>query len=532
MKKLIATIAKDRTINATIARDRTINATINRAGEVNTGENLGDGLPVFAGKEGVRFRFNTVKGTGAVTIEEVDGELVFNVPEIAEAEWGNITGELSDQTDLQAVLTGLQNAIDGKASQGDLDTLANAFGDHVADTDIHFLKTDVSKDDVGLGNVPNLDTTDAVNKAHTQGTDTKLDEGGTHEISAEELRGHVDDADIHFEKGDVSKEDVGLPDVPNLDTTDAVNKAHDQNTDTGTSGNDFAIGDGTAGEKSLSFFGDFLARIKSTVTAARDWVLPDKSGTIALLDDIPTPTPGFQTAAFAPPGGFEVNPDPGNETTHVIISPGAVRSEDREHDLLLTSSLTKRIDQTFDEGTGNGMLDTGSVEADETYHIFAIRKDADGAIDILASKSLTPALPSGWGHPRRIWAVLTKSSSELIQWFYSDRWCVWRAYPLDFTGNATSTAQEIAITVPRGINVQTNIRLSGGSTGDFGILLTSLLEDDRAPVFSFTDNVAADRYTTTASAVTKSVVAVDGKIRLRATGTTSSSIHTFAWRFA
>jgi len=46
----------------------------------------------------------------------------------------------------------------------------------------------VTKTDVGLGNVPNLDTTDAINKAHEQNTDIKLDEGGENEISAQQLR--------------------------------------------------------------------------------------------------------------------------------------------------------------------------------------------------------------------------------------------------------------------------------------------------------------------------------------------------------
>lgn len=82
--------------------------------------------------------------------------------------------------------------------------------DHVDDETIHFLKGDVSKEDVGLPNVPNLDTTDAVNKAHDQNTDAKLDEDGDNEVSAEDLRSHLDNEDIHREIDDDTTSPISL----------------------------------------------------------------------------------------------------------------------------------------------------------------------------------------------------------------------------------------------------------------------------------------------------------------------------------
>lgn len=58
---------------------------------------------------------------------------------------------------------------------------------------------EVTKSNVGLGSVPNLDTTNAVAKAHDQNSDTKLDEGGDNEVSAAEINVHMTDPDAHHD---------------------------------------------------------------------------------------------------------------------------------------------------------------------------------------------------------------------------------------------------------------------------------------------------------------------------------------------
>lgn len=68
----------------------------------------------------------------------------------------------------------------------------------------------VTKAQVGLGNVPNLDTTDAVGKAHDQNTDTSLDSGGANEITAATLKSHVDNVAIHRE---INDEGTGATDL-------------------------------------------------------------------------------------------------------------------------------------------------------------------------------------------------------------------------------------------------------------------------------------------------------------------------------
>jgi hypothetical protein len=73
----------------------------------------------------------------------------------------------------------------------------------------------VTKSQVGLGSVPNLDTTDAVNNEHTHSNKSQLDliSDGDHDVRTDNPHS-------------VTKSQVGLSSVPNLDTTGAVNNEH------------------------------------------------------------------------------------------------------------------------------------------------------------------------------------------------------------------------------------------------------------------------------------------------------------------
>lgn len=64
--------------------------------------------------------------------------------------------------------------------------------------------------------------------------------------------------------------------------------------------------------------------------------------------------------------------------------------------LQLPSSMTKRLDASWAAGTNQGGLDTGAI-ANATYHLWLIKKDSDGSIDVLFSlSSSSPTMPSGY----------------------------------------------------------------------------------------------------------------------------------------
>ena len=95
----------------------------------------------------------------------------------------------------QALTSALKTAYDDAVTKAhehsnktEIDKVTDGDHDVVSSGNPH----SVSKSDVGLGNVPNLDTTDTINKKHTQGTDQKLDEGGGNEVAVADIKDAVD----------------------------------------------------------------------------------------------------------------------------------------------------------------------------------------------------------------------------------------------------------------------------------------------------------------------------------------------------
>ena len=73
----------------------------------------------------------------------------------------------------------------------------------------------------------------------------------------------------------------------------------------------------------------------------------------------------------------------------------------------LTSGITKRLDAAWSVGSGNGGLDTGSVSANATYHIWLIQRSDTGVVDVLFSLSATaPTMPANYDRKRRIGSVI------------------------------------------------------------------------------------------------------------------------------
>lgn len=107
----------------------------------------------------------------------------------------------------------------------------------------------------------------------------------------------------------------------------------------------------------------------------------------------------------------------GTDAEHDIdISAGVAVNAGTTMAARLGSGITKRLDATFAEGTGNGgMADGESLPTSGTVHVFVVSKDSDGTIDVMADTSATGAnADAGWTVQRRIASLRTDSSANLI----------------------------------------------------------------------------------------------------------------------
>jgi hypothetical protein len=155
----------------------------------------------------------------------------------------------------------------------------------------------------------------------------------------------------------------------------------------------------------------------------------------------------------------------GTDAEHDIdIAVGEARADDDTDDIALGTLLTKRIDAAWVVGNNEGGLDTGTVTTTRWYHVFLIKRPDTGVVDALFSLSATtPTLPANYTKQRRLGAVLTNGSSNLVAFSQRGDEFLWAVPVLDVNATNQGTSAVLqALSVPAGVQVEAiyNLRTS------------------------------------------------------------------------
>ena len=225
----------------------------------------------------------------------------------------------------------------------------------------------------------------------------------------------------------------------------------------------------------------------------------------------------------------------GSDASHDLdISAGLALSDDGAALINLSSGITKRLDATFSEGTGNGgMLSGNSLPTSGTGHVWLIMK-ADGTVDVFANNAatdgLSPTPPAGFSYKRRIFSVTTDSSANIVAFTASElsggglnvylvAIAAAPASPISVSTSASLTS----LNVPIGIKLGAVVALRGSNTSSWGLLITSPDEQADTAVHTHTAfslvGAAAEIATAEISATTN----VSGEIRMRASGASTTT---------
>jgi hypothetical protein len=136
-----------------------------------------------------------------------------------------------------------------------------------------------------------------------------------------------------------------------------------------------------------------------------------------------------------------------SNTTTFGIAAGSVSDTTGGYTLELSTAWTKTT-AAWAAATGNGSLDTGSVGASKTYHVFLIRKDSDGSTDILISLSATaPTMPAGYTYKRRIGCFRTDGSNNILKFYQNGNIFHFDAPIEDRSESTLANTDRIAVTV-------------------------------------------------------------------------------------
>lgn len=229
--------------------------------------------------------------------------------------------------------------------------------------------------------------------------------------------------------------------------------------------------------------------------------------------------------------GLILSNSTGDSDHDITIAAGACRNSANTFNIEL-SSITKRLDASHSVGTNAGGLFSGSIAADTWYHVFAMRRDSDGQADAGFDTSATGAnAPSGWT-VRRIGAVLTNSSSNIIGFTQIGDMFLWDDPPLDFNSSIGTTATAVTLSVPTSVNVFPLI-MSRMTSGAVGYVRSSQVNDEApstsvAPLWNSLNQSSGSIF----EAYCNDALVTDtsGRIYIRNTSSASTGVVTYGWR--
>lgn len=152
-----------------------------------------------------------------------------------------------------------------------------------------------------------------------------------------------------------------------------------------------------------------------------------------------------------------------------------------------TAQTAKRLSSAWSAGSSGGLLDTGSIAAGKTYHLFAIQTAA-GTQDYVASLNpKKPTLPSGYTLYRRIRSVRTNGSSQLIAETQVGNVIQISLPPVDYSlGGFGTDPRAITYSAPVGISTHIHINVEYlqhllATSGAAGRLTLTSLVNERSP---------------------------------------------------
>lgn len=218
------------------------------------------------------------------------------------------------------------------------------------------------------------------------------------------------------------------------------------------------------------------------------------------------------------------------DTDHdILIAAGECYDNSASESLVLGTAITKQIDAAWVVGDDMGGLDTGSSPAANTwYYVWLIKRTDTGVVDALFSTSSTsPTMPTNYDAKRRIGAVLTNSSSNIIgfQQYGDEFW--WDNPPLDFSGAGSATAQTISLIVP---DLEVLATIHYVTQNNFSYV-SPLSVDDEAPNATAAPLSTLDHPTNPGPGGGQVEVRTNssGQIRVRTDSTSTVYISTIKW---
>lgn len=178
----------------------------------------------------------------------------------------------------------------------------------------------------------------------------------------------------------------------------------------------------------------------------------------------------------------------GAPNTTIDIAAGIARNSANTYDMVLGAALSKILQAagSWTAGTDNNGLFSGARANSTWYHVFAIRKDADGTIDAGFDTSVSAAnRPAGYTAYRRLGSVRTDGSGNILAFKQSGYDFIWASPQIDIgvTNLGASSTTYTLGGVPTGVRVMADLFVygGGGASSSGNIYVRGTDQTDLAP---------------------------------------------------
>lgn len=162
--------------------------------------------------------------------------------------------------------------------------------------------------------------------------------------------------------------------------------------------------------------------------------------------------------------GCIMSNDVGTPNTLIDISAGQAAADDNSL-VMPAAALVKSIAANWAVGV-TGALDTGTVAASTTYHVFIIMRTDTGVVDWLFSLSPTsPTMPTNYTKKRRIGSIRTDGSAHILAFSQNGDEFLWGAGKADINTTVGTASTLFALTVPTGLKVNALLRFVSSTNG-------------------------------------------------------------------
>lgn len=195
--------------------------------------------------------------------------------------------------------------------------------------------------------------------------------------------------------------------------------------------------------------------VEASPSKTADYVVMFDTGSpgelrITLMQDLPLPK-NYLTGGILSNTTFG---SPNDITNDIDITAGEARDSTDAVNIRWSALNGKQLDAAFAAGSLAGMRSSDAM-ANGTWHIYAIRRDSDGAGDILAdTDASSPTLPSGYTYFRRIGSIL-RESAAIVPFVQDGDQFLRRASVLDVNVTNPGTARVLrTLSIPTGVKMK------------------------------------------------------------------------------